>query len=610
MCGIAGYIGNTPLRDERITSALDTMKQRGPDARRYWTSTDTSPAIALLHGRLSIIDLDERSHQPFHRDGCTLVFNGEIYNYLELREELLRRGFNLVTQSDTEVLLCYYLIYGQDCVQHFEGMWAFALWDSRNGKLFLSRDRFAEKPLYYFHNENGFWFASEIKTLAALSGQRFRINENHLMRYIINGHKSLYKSDEGFYHDVKEIPFASSATIDSQFRPQISAYWTPSYRPNDRMTYEEAIEGTRHHLRESLKIRLRSDVPLAFCLSGGVDSASLVSLAAKEFNAHVNTFSIIDTDHRYDELDNIMATVHDTGCANTRIVLQPGDDNIAKLESLVRYHDAPVATISYFVHSFLSEAIAAHGFRISISGTAADEMFTGYYDHFLMHLYEMRNDASFQTYLSDWQQHILHFVRHPDFRRYDLFFENQSKRDHIYLNNSEFRSYLKKDWQEPFIETAYTDNLLRNRMLNELFHEVVRVILHEDDLNSMKYSIENRSPFLDTRLFSFAYSIPSRLLIKDGYNKYVLRQAMKGILNDQVRLSREKKGFNASILSIFDFSKPSHRDYFLADSELFRWFDRDKMANLLKQTEFSNSYKKFLFDFVCARIFLDQQRVN
>jgi asparagine synthase (glutamine-hydrolysing) len=608
MCGIAGYTGSVPPDDNLIRKALDTMTQRGPDARRAWTTTGARQHTCLLHGRLSIIDLDERSHQPFHREGCTLVFNGEIYNYVELREALVKIGIPLQTHSDTEVLLCYYLLYGNECVNHFEGMWAFAIWDSRTNQLFLSRDRFAEKPLYYFSDAHGFWFASEIKTLSALSGRRFTVNEQQLLRYVINGHKSLYKKPEGFFNEVKEIPFACSALVKENFSPALTRYWTPLYAPQAQMSEQEAIEGTRFHLMESLRLRLRSDVPLAFCLSGGVDSASLVSIAAKSFNAQVHTFSIIDTDHRYDESDNIMATANDTGCANTRFTLQPGDDNITRLESLVRYHDAPIATISYFVHSFLSEAIAANGFRIAISGTGADELFTGYYDHFLMHLFEVRNDPSFAQQLSDWKQHVLGFVRHPDFRKYDLFFERPDRREHIYLNNEEFRSYLKTDWNEAFTETRYTDNLLRNRMMNELFHEVVPVILHEDDLNSMKYSIENRSPFLDTRLFSFAYSIPSHLLINKGYNKYILREAMKGILNDQVRLSREKKGFNASILSIFDFSKPAHRDYFLSDSEIFRWFKKDSIAALLNRGEYPNSYKKFLFDFICARIFLNQQQ--
>ncbi|MDZ4824020.1 MAG: asparagine synthase (glutamine-hydrolyzing) [Flavobacteriales bacterium] len=610
MCGIAGYIGKKPLAEDNIRRTLDRMKQRGPDAQRFQSFAGNNVHVSLLHSRLSIIDLDARSHQPFHCHGCTLVFNGEIYNYVELREELLRRKIPLTTSSDTEILMHYYLIYGEDCVKYFEGMWALALWDEPNQKLFLSRDRFAEKPLYYFRNDEGFFFASEVKALKSLSGQQFSVNENHLLRYIINGHKSLYKTEETFFYGVREIPFASNGIIDASLSFNTYPYWKPEFCPNENLSFEAAAQGTLHHLTESLKLRLRSDVPLAFCLSGGVDSASLVSIAAKIFNANVNTFSIIDTDHRYDELDNIQATIDDTGCASTKIVLQPGDENIARLESLIEYHDAPIATISYFVHSMLSEAISQNGFKISISGTAADEMFTGYYDHFVMHLYETRNEDGFEKHLANWKNHVLEFVRHPDFRKHDLFFDNPQRREHIYLNNAEFRSYLNEDWNEEFTETNYSSTLLRNRMMNELFHEVVRVILHEDDLNSMKYSIENRSPFLDTNLFNFAYSIPSRMLIDGGYNKFILRSAMKGILNDKVRLSREKKGFNASINSIFDFSNPVHRDYFLSDSEIFRWFNRDKIAALLQQKEFTNSYKKFLFDFVCAKIFLKQQSMN
>jgi asparagine synthase (glutamine-hydrolysing) len=607
MCGIAGYIGSVKPNESAIASALDKMINRGPDARNSVLIQTRDLHIALLHGRLSIIDLDERSNQPFYRNGCTLVFNGEIYNYLELRNKLLLEGASLTTDGDTEVLMEYYLRYGDRCVEHFEGMWSFALYDQRKNALLLSRDRFAEKPLYYFKSTDGFYFGSEVKFIEALWSEKLEVNEKQLLRYSINGHKSLYKSGEHFFKGLRELNYAELAWINEDINMESKSYWKPHFSPRVEMTEGEAIEGIRHHLTESLRLRLRSDVPLAFCLSGGVDSASLVSIASKVFNAQVNTFSIIDRDHRYDEYENIKATIDDTGCSSTRIVLEPGDHHIKRLEDLVAYHDAPVATISYFVHSMLSEAIASNGYKISISGTAADEMFTGYYDHFIMHMYELRNDPELTTYKSDWEQHVLQYVRHPDFRKWDYFMDNPDKRDHIYLNNQDFRSMLKRDFNEPFAETKYTDSLLRNRMMNEMFHEVVRVILHEDDLNSMLYSIENRSPFLDTSLFEFAYSIPTKLLINKGYNKYLLRESMKGILNDQVRLSREKKGFNASINSIFDFSNPVHRDYFLSDSPIFEWFDRDKMSKLLQQTEFPNSYKKFLFDFICSKIFLEQR---
>ena len=609
MCGIAGYIGKQPLDLGFVQSALDTMEQRGPDARHAAGLAQDGVHLQLLHARLSIIDLDPRSNQPFAFGPVTLVFNGEIYNYVELREELKTLGHVFTTSSDTEVLVKAYLQWGKDCTQRMEGMWAFALHDNRDGSLLLSRDRFAEKPLYTLTRPEGTYFASEVKTLIALSGYRPPVNSDHLLRFVVNGHKSLYKTPETFFQGVGELPMAHNGLItpDDPRTIRTESYWEPKLQVNHSMTMEEAIEGTRERLIESVRLRMRSDVPLAFCLSGGVDSASLVSIAAKELGADVHTFSIIDKDARYDERDNIDATVADTGCSSTKIVLSTEDDNISRLENLVAYHDAPVATISYFVHSFLSEQIASKGYKISISGTAADELFTGYYDHFNLHLYQMRNHPEFARFKKEWETYPLSFVRHPDFRKFDLYFNDPNKRDHIYLNNDVFRGMLREDYHEPFTETTYCDELLRNRMMNELFHEVVRVILHEDDLNSMKYSLENRSPFLDTKLFEWAYSIPSELLINNGYNKYILRESVKGILNEKVRTAREKKGFNASINSIFDFSNPEHRAYFLDDSEIYQWFDKSKMEELLGRGEFPNSYKKFLFNFIGAKIFLQQQ---
>ncbi len=607
MCGIAGFIGSKPLSPSCIHGALEAMHLRGPDHQDFRTYISGNQHVSLLHARLSIIDLDARSHQPFEKHNYSLVFNGEIYNYVEIRLQLQAEGVHFSTSSDTEVLIEAYRKWGERCVEYFEGMWAFALYDRAEQKLLLSRDRFGEKPLYYRQTSEGFYFASETNTLHSLCGVKPSVNTDHLLRYIVNGHKSLYKTEEGFFHDISELGFAQNAWVNGLDPIRPFNYWRPTVQPSS-MSKEEAIEGTRHHLIESLRIRLRSDVPLAFCLSGGVDSASLVSIAAKEFNSTVQTFSIIDEDPRYDERENIQATIDDTGCACTQIVLDPSENYKARLEDLVAYHDAPVATISYLVHSVLSQEIAGHGYRISMSGTAADELFTGYYDHFNLHLYEMRNHPKFAEFKSDWEKEVLGFVRHPGFRKHDLYFDDPSKRDHIYLNNSIFKGFLKSEFNEPFTETLYTGKLLRNRMMNELFHEVVRVILHEDDLNSMRYSVENRSPFLDRKLFDFAYSIPDEHLIHKGYNKYILRSAMKGILNDKVRLSREKKGFNASLNSVFDFKNPDHLAFFLDDSPIFELFEKDKIAKLLGQDSFPNSYKKFLFNFINAKIFLERHR--
>ena len=606
MCGISGYIGKKKVEEQGLHRTLSLMENRGPDHQKYRCMEDSGTMIYLLHSRLSIIDVDKRSNQPYTLGNCTLIFNGEIYNYIELGDALKKLGIKCQTTSDTEVLLRYYLLYGEECVNHFEGMWAFAIYDEGRKKLFLSRDRFAEKPLYYYQSEDGLYFGSEIKFIKSLSRKALTINQKHLLRYLVNGYKSLFLVDETFYKEIKEVKYATNLVVSPDLEVRSYRYWIPQCRINNKMTLNDAVEGARQHLLESVRLRLRSDVPLAFCLSGGVDSASIVSIAANIFNHDVSVFSIIDRDERYNEYDNIRATIDHTNCKSTLIELSY-DNALLRLRKLVEYHDMPVATISYFVHSLLSEQISKMGYRVAFSGTAADELFTGYYDHFLLHLNAVNESPQYDKYLRGWSENIQQYVRNPILRDPNLYRDTPYYRDHVYDNSIEFAGLLRVPFDEEFTEECFTDDLLRNRMMNELFHEATPLILHEDDLNSMLYSIENRSPYLDSKLFEFAYSIPNEYLIQNGYGKYILREAMKGILNDKVRLDRQKKGFNASINSLFDFSDKETRDYILdPKAPIYELVNREKIIKLLDLNPAPNHYSKFLFNLINCRIFMDQ----
>jgi asparagine synthase (glutamine-hydrolysing) len=606
MCGIAGFIGKKYINRGQITRTLAAMSKRGPDYQNAVSYTFHDIHIELLHSRLSIIDLTARADQPYMIGNYVLIYNGEIYNYIELRERLINKNVNFETTSDTEVLLRFYIEYGEECVSHFEGMWAFAIYNLATGTIFISRDRFGEKPLYYYKSNYGIYFGSEVKFIKELSGDSLKVNHRQLKRYLGQGYKSLYKNKETFFENIFELSAGENCIIRNSGELIFKQYWKPKISVNESMTLPEAIEGSRDRLIKSMRVRLRADVPLAFCLSGGVDSASLVSIAAKVFNYQVESFSIIDSDERYNEKDNIIATVRDTCCKHTLIELSH-DDSLNRLQRLIDYHDAPVATTTFFVHSMLSEQISKAGFKVAFSGTSADELFTGYYDHFLLHLREMHSHPDYITYLNEWYEHTGKFVRNPVLKNPELYIENPSFREHVFDNYIEFCSYLIGGFEEQFTEEIYTNNLLKNRMLNELFHEATPVILHEDDLNSMLYSIENRSPFLDTELFYFAYSIPSEHLIKNGFGKYVLREAMAGILNDHVRLDRRKKGFNASINSLFDLQDEKIRTYFLDPSaEIFQIVDYDAITRLFQLNPAPNEYSKFIFNFMNARIFLEQ----
>ena len=608
MCGIAGFFCKDKIPDKRIDQTLELMENRGPDHQeaKVFLNQSSSRTVGLLHSRLSIIDLDPRSNQPFTIGNLSIVYNGEIYNFVELRKDLEKKNILLKTQSDTEVLLHYFKIYGEKCVDFFEGMWAFVIYNNIDGTLFLSRDRFAEKPLYYMENGDGFFFGSETKFLKCLSGTALSVNREHLMRHLAHGYKSLYKTDQTYFIGVKELKFAQNLWVSAEGVSKPYRYWLPTSEVDNKLSLEDAISGARESLLESVRIRLRADVPLAFCLSGGVDSAAIASIAAKEFNAKVTTFSIIDSDERYNEEGNIMATVEDLECDH-HLISASQQNPLERLEKLIQYHDAPIATISYYVHSMISESIHKGGYRVSFSGTSADELFTGYYDHFILHLNEMRDSEDYPKYLEDWSNHIGKFVRNPDLSNPNLYFVNPSFRKHVFDASDELKQFFIQPFEEKYTEESYTKNLLRNRMLNELFHEATPLILHEDDLNSMLYSVENRSPYLDTRLQKFAYSIPARHLIKNGYGKYVLRQATKGLLNDQVRLDRRKKGFNASINSIIDLHSSDVQDYILDDrNELFTFIDREKVRSLLLNDNHPNHFSKFIFNLLNTKIFLEQ----
>lgn len=606
MCGIAGYFGTEPPPPERVERCLRLMRRRGPDAAA-WRLLDTPAGrkALLLHTRLKIIDLDERANQPFRIGSHVLTYNGELYNYVELRQELETLGHRFQTQSDTEVLLRTWIQFGSQGLDRCEGMWAFALFDETDGSLTLCRDRFGEKPLYLFREDGAILFGSEIKFLAALRGRPFDVNEPHLDRYLVNGYKSLYKSGETFFRGVHELRPGTVLRIGAEGQESSWRYWEPQFATDESLTYPQAVELVREAVLRSVRLRLRADVPLAFCMSGGVDSNALISTAKRVCNYDVHGFTIMSDDARYEEREQIEAAVRELGIRHTPVPIT-ADNFRENLAELVRQHDAPVFTISYYLHWLLMSEVAKAGYRIAISGTGADELLTGYYDHHNLYLYDVRGLSEFEPALAAWQKHIAPLVRNPYLQNPRLYFDDPGVRDHIYLNAREFAGYLRQDWFEAFSEADYTPSLLRNRMANELFHEAVPVILHEDDLNAMYFSIENRSPFLDRRLFDICSRIPTRYLIRDGFAKVVLRDAMRGIVPDPVLDNRRKVGFNAPVTSFLKIDRPDVRDDLLAKSPVFDRVRRDKIETLLSRKELPNSESKFLFNFLNAKVFLEE----
>jgi len=628
MCGIAGYFGRRDIPAERVDRCLALMGRRGPDAAAaYRSRTRGGRTALLLHSRLSIIDLAERSHQPFRFGDKVLSFNGEIYNYLELRPDLARTGPPFVTSGDTEVLIRLLAHvpakwprfaeiehaplgeFGMDgrALDRAEGMWAFALYDEASESMMLSRDRFGEKPLHIMRDDGGIYFGSEVKFVAELAGSWPSIDVDHLRRYMVNGYKALYKQSHGFFHGVRELAPGTSLLIDRDGAETVERYWQPARLAADEtIAYGDAVDLVRAALIRSVRLRLRADVPLAFCLSGGVDSNALIAIAKRVLGYDVHGFTIMNSDARYDEREMVEIAVREMDLRHTAVPVDR-TDFLANLRALVRQHDAPVYTITYYVQWQLMQQIAAHRYRISISGTGADELFSGYFDHHNLYLAEVRGDpARHAEALADWRRHIAPIVRNPFLQDPDVFAVRPHERGHIYLNADEFAGFLQSEWSEPFAESRYEDSVLRNRMLNELFHEAVPPILHEDDLNAMYYSIENRSPYLDRTLFETMMRIPTRHLVRRGRAKALLRDAVADIAPKAVIDNPRKVGFNAPILDLLDVADPDVRGALLDDSPIFDLVRRDRVEALIGRASLPNSESKFLFYFINSKMFLEE----
>jgi len=592
------------LDKSKVETCLKLMHRRGPDnaSAKHFRNAEGNH-VSLLFARLAIIDLDERANQPLRLGAKWIVYNGELYNYLELRQELTEHKFT--TQSDTEVMLSLLDRDGWESLDRCEGMWALAVYDEADGSVTLSRDRFGEKPLYLYRDPSGVYFGSEVKFIMALLGRRLEVDLDHLSRYLINGYKALYKNGQSFFKELSELPPATVLRFDAHGSSQQNVYWRPRFDPEETMSYADAVAGTRERMIRSVELRLRADVPLAFCMSGGIDSNALISIAKNVSGYDVHGFTIANSDARYEEHDLVEHAIREQGLRHTSIPANTSDF-LSKMRILVRQHDAPVYTITYYAHWLLMESIAEHGYRISVSGTAADELFAGYYDHHLAYLYEVRQTPLFESSLNAWKEHVKPIVRNPHLSNPQLFIDNPEFRDHIFLDAASFAQYLTADWGEAFSESHFTDSLLRNRMMNEMFHEAVPAILHEDDLNAMYFSIENRSPYLDRELFEFCYSIPSKHLIQAGFSKSILRAAMRGIVPDRILNSRRKVGFNAPIFSFLDVHDPEVRAYLLDQSQIFDYVRRDKIEALIRKTDLPNSESKFLFYFLGSKIFLEE----
>jgi len=535
----------------------DSMIHRGPDDEGIYVSGQ----VGLGFRRLSIIDLAS-GRQPMSNDDGTVwvVFNGEIYNYLELRERLIAEGVVFRTKSDTETIIRLYERYGEDCVLYMNGMFSFAIWDERKKKLFAARDRVGIKPFYYYKDEERLIIASEIKAIVAHPDIKRLPNYEAILDYL----QYMYcLGDKTFFQGIRKLMPGYTMTADQTGNLHQQPYWDLFFQSDSKMTERDAVDLLSEALRDSMRLHLRSDVPLGCHLSGGLDSSTVTSLARSLLGRDVtiDTFSgKFSEDPFYDETEYAKIVAREAGTRYHEIV--PAVDQVAEaIETMAWIMDEPAVGPGIIPQFFVSRAARSH-VKVVLGGQGGDELFGGYPRYFLASGIQTQQQGTAASSGNRWR-FLLHYIQKKGIRstvrkalRYAQtqsdtvenrwkFFSTTLHYDknmiggelahaaQHYRNDDLFLQYFRKDnAQHAFDKMLYHD-----------FKTYLPALLHVEDRTSMAVSLESRVPLLDYRIAELAAKIPVSLKVKNGDPKYILKQAVKNVVPFEIVNRKDKKGF-------------------------------------------------------------------
>jgi asparagine synthase (glutamine-hydrolysing) len=572
MCGIAGLLvqgSHRPLLS--VPMIFNRMRHRGPDDRGYvayspgavrcgrvWNDIpDEHSEVLLLHRRLSILDLSEAGSQPMGTpDGrYYITFNGEIYNHVELRSELETKGYTFYSRSDTEVLLAAYAAWGANALHKFVGMFAFAILDTVRRVVFLARDCFGIKPLYYFRTQESFAFASELKALLDLGTVPRQINATRLFSYLRWGLCDF--GGDTLLLGICQLPPAHylELELDSTSAPTPRCYWQPSCHIRDDLTFDRAAQELQHLFLKNVSLHMRSDVALGSALSGGIDSSSIV-MAMRHLNPEIDlhTFSYIADDEALNEEKWIDIVAAASNAHVHKIHATPGE-LMSEFEQLSYVQDLPSGSTSLYAQYCVFRAAQQSGIKVMLDGQGADEMLGGYPYFRGARLASLIRQAKW----SEAQQFFARVSRWPGMSRVSLL---QHACDHLFspLMKASLRKLAGKDLVPPWLNRAWfqkhgvvphlsragfsSRHVVHEKMCHELF-EHLPTLLRYEDRNSMAFSIESRVPFLTPELVDFVLSLPEDYIIgSDGMSKAVFRRAMRGIVPKAVLERKDKIGFS------------------------------------------------------------------
>jgi len=533
MCGIAGILkfDDEPVSKQVLQKMTDAIAHRGPDGEGHWLNLKCN--IGLGHRRLSIIDLSENGKQPmqYANERYTITFNGEIYNYIELKEQLLKSGYTFHSDSDTEVLLALYDLKKEKCLQDLDGMFAFAIWDEKEQQLFCARDRFGEKPFHYYHDTNSFVFASEIKQFWATGTEKV-VDSKRLLRFIEFGIIEEPDNVTGtFYEKIERLDAAHYLTVDAKGKLKITRYWDIDLNTLPYTgTIERAAERFLELFTDSIRLRLRSDVPVGSSLSGGLDSSSIVMLidALKGKELKQNTFSARFKNFAKDEGVHIEAVVK--ACKNVEVhYTWPDQEYFETVFDKVTYHqDEPYGSASIVAQYAVMELARKNNVTVLLDGQGADEELAGYIPYYHTYL-----DQLFYSNPSLYKKE----------RNAYLKFHEQAIPYHSLANSETLRMKLGRYKRQLLKQEMPYKNQLNINLKNSTTKTGLKELLRYADRNSMAHSREVRLPFLSHKLVEFIFSLPDSFKLNNGWTKFVLRKAMAPTLPDSICWRVDKIGY-------------------------------------------------------------------
>ena len=528
MCGITGIyrpIGRQVLSNE-LKAMTDVIVHRGPDGEGYWTKDN----IGFGHRRLSIIDLSDNANQPMHfaNERYTITYNGEIYNYLELREKLISKGYSFRSKSDTEVVLALYDQKKESFLKDLDGMFAMAIWDDKEKSLFCARDRFGEKPFYYSYSNGNLYFCSEMKGLWA-AGIRKELDPHMAEHYMLSGRVTKNENTSTFYKGIKQLEAAHYMIVREGKQPEISRYYEINISKCETMNEDQAIEKFSEIFTKSVSLRLRADVTVGSSLSGGLDSSSIVMMIDKLKNesARQNTFSARFKDFSKDEGEHIHQVIK--VCKNVlgHEIYPSNEEMQSDFEKLKWHQEEPFASASIFAQWKVMSLAKHHKTIVLLDGQGADEYLAGYLPYY-------------RTYFKQ-----LYFTNKSHYKNEFKSYNNLRDNSAVSVEEQEtlrmkIGRIKKKLLNQPL---PYNSDSLSNELKTHVQSFGLKELLRYADRNAMAHSREVRLPFLSHHLVDYVFSLPDNMKLRNGYTKYILRKSMESILPKSITWRIDKIGY-------------------------------------------------------------------